>query len=513
MQSTSKQQFTRPLKLAHLNETISKEKALETLRNIFQIKDFRDGQWEVIDALINRKKKLLLVEKTGYGKSLCFQLPAVFLPGLTIVFSPLIALMRDQVKKLNDIGISAATFNSGNTADEKNDAILQIKNRTLELVYIAPERLEKEDWFEIEKWAYISMVVIDEAHCISTWGHDFRPNYRFFLPFIKQNQYFNSIPILALTATANKEVQDDIKKQIGEDLEVIQRSLTRNNLYLSVNEIGWDKSKKESFNEKIDWLDQFFQFRQIKRSQYFGIIYTGTRKDTEKYALHFQKLGYNTDFYHAGIGEHAEDKSKRQELELKVMNNQLDFIFSTNALGMGIDKPDIRFIIHTQFPGSPIAYYQEVGRAGRDGNPSEIYLLADVIHDKALQEYFISISAPEIEFYVLIFERLLKDSASKIDLIKTIINTVSHRIRKNDYTEKEVARKIVSCVLADLIEQKLVEKNGENFYVKNKDSYFNRLQITDISNRKKNHLEDIVQYIHSQGCRMQYLLGLRVHHY
>lgn len=234
--------------------------------------------------------------------------------------------------------------------------LLNIKNKTLELLYIAPERLDTKDWLDIQK-ACISMVVIDEAHCISTWGHDFRPNYRFFLPFIKQNQYFRSIPILALTATANKEVQDDIKKQIGEDLEVVQRSLTRDNLYLSVKEIGWDRSRQEAMIEKIRWLERFFQDRQIHRNQYFGIIYTGTRKETEKYAFHFQKLGYNTDFYHAGIGEHDEDKSKRKELELKVMNNQLDFIFSTNALGMGIDKPDIRFIIHTQFPGSPIAYY------------------------------------------------------------------------------------------------------------------------------------------------------------
>ena len=257
--------------------------------------------------------------------------------------------MRDQVKALNSKGISARYINSEQSPEENSNTIQEALAGKVKILYIAPERQENQEWIEATRRMNLSMVVIDEAHTISVWGHDFRPAFRRIINLVRLLP--QSLPILATTATATKRVQNDIERQIGGRLTTIRGSLIRNNFHLYV-------IKVHSEDEKMVWLAQ-----NLNNLQGTGLIYTGTRVDTEIYAKWLVFNGLNVVNYNAG-----HDGETRKEIENGLMQNKYKCVVSTNALGMGIDKPNIRFIIHTQIPASPIHYYQEIGRAGRDEN-------------------------------------------------------------------------------------------------------------------------------------------------
>ena len=297
-----------------------------------------------------------MIQRTGFGKSLCYQFPATQFDGVTVVFSPLIALMRDQVKNLCNIGIPSAYINSEQSYEDNQKTIERAINGDIKILYIAPERQESSEWIEATRKIKLSMVVIDEAHTISTWGHDFRPAFKKIIDLVQLLPIH--LPILAVTATATKKVQKDIEEQIGGQLTTIRGSLIRTNLSLQV-------AKVQSEDEKMIWLAS-----NINKFKGTGLIYTGTRTDAEIYAKWLQFMGVEAIEYHAGL-----DADTRKEIENGLMHNKWKCIVSTNALGMGIDKPDIRFIIHTQIPVSPIHYYQEIGRAGRDGKPSNVFFI------------------------------------------------------------------------------------------------------------------------------------------
>ncbi len=308
------------------------------LQQHFKLSRFYDNQWESIDRIL-KGERVLLIEKTGFGKSLCFQFPATVFKGTTVIFSPLIALMRDQVKKLSALGISAKCINSEQTPEENSQIINEAVRGEIKILYIAPERQENNEWIEATRQMNLSMVVVDEAHCISVWGHDFRPAFRRIINLVKILP--RGFPVLASTATATKRVEQDIVRQIGGNPTIVRGDLMRDNFRLFVIKVS-------SEDEKLNWLG-----RNMEKFPGSGILYTGTKVDTEIYSKWFEYLKIPSIGYNAGL-----DSASRIAIENGLMNNQWKCVISTNALGMGIDKPDIRYIIHTQIPQSPVHYYQ-----------------------------------------------------------------------------------------------------------------------------------------------------------
>lgn len=447
---------------------MTRQQAEIILQYTFKLPKFYDKQWETIERILNGER-VLLIEKTGFGKSLCFQFPAMIFQGTTIIFSPLIALMRDQVKKLTALGIHARCINSEQTPEENSLIISEAKQGKIKILYIAPERQENNEWIEATQEMNLSMVVVDEAHCISVWGHDFRPAFRRIINLVKLLP--KGLPVLATTATATKKVELDVAKQIG-DIKVIRGNLMRDNFKLFVINVN-------SEEEKLIWLGKY-----INRLPGSGIIYTGTRVDTEIYSNWFESMQIPSIAYHAGI-----EAETRIAIENGLLSNKWKCIISTNALGMGIDKPDIRFIIHTQIPQSPIHYYQEIGRAGRDGQTAFIILFYNPA-DRELPEAFIDNSRPSLKNY----------------------NKVVNAIREEMLTERELILKVnlkqtqIRVIKADLMEQGIIRQlsNRKLEYVLNAPE-LRTDEFEALRNSKLDDLNKMIDYVETTDSRMKFL--------
>ncbi len=451
---------------------MNKSEAEGKLRRIFKLDAFYDDQWRTISGLF-KGERILMIEKTGFGKSLCFQFPATQFTGLTIVFSPLIALMRDQVRYLNSVGVAAACVNSEQEKEENWYVLEQAKKGLLKILYIAPERQENREWLDAVRYMKISMVVIDEAHCISVWGHDFRPAFRRIVKLVKLLP--RNFPVLAITATATERVADDIKKQMGGKVRLIRGNLLRENFSLNVVRVRDE-------DEKMIWLTDF-----LSHAPGCGLIYTGTRTSTETFSrwLEFNKIPAVN--YNAGL-----DALSRKDIEDGLLANRWKCVVSTNALGMGMDKPDLRFIIHTQIPLSPIHYYQEIGRAGRDGKPTELFLLYNP-NDDELPKHFIKNSRPSPRKYESVIDVLTEEPLGVQDIM-----------RKTNLTQNQVR-----VIKADLIDQNIIK---EVFYGgrKKMEYQFNAPQLNlapfeRLRNFKFNELKQMVEYAGLNSCRMEYL--------
>lgn len=320
------------------------------LKENFGFEKFRPNQEEIINCVLSGQDTLAIMP-TGGGKSICFQLPALVFPGITIVISPLIALMKDQVDSLKANGIEACFINSSQTENERQFYIESLKSNVIKLVYIAPESLSFLD--NLFNSLTVSLIAIDEAHCISAWGHDFRPAYTN-LGYLKNR--FPSTPILALTATADKATRKDISKQLNLiNPKIVVASFDRKNLSLEVR-------------PALDRVKQIIDFIQEKPTE-SGIIYCLSRKTTEELAEKLQKTGVNAKAYHAGL-----DTKIRSKTQDEFINDDCQVVCATIAFGMGIDKSNVRWVIHYNLPKNIEGYYQEIGRAGRDGLPSETVL-------------------------------------------------------------------------------------------------------------------------------------------
>ena len=345
------------------------------LHQQFGFSSFRPGQREVIDAVLSRRDAMAVMP-TGQGKSLCYQLPATILPGLTLVISPLIALMQDQVNALMARNIAAAAFHSGLSEQERDRVVLHLKLRRLQLLYLAPERMQHERFLRLLRSLWVSLLVVDEAHCISQWGHDFRPDY---LNIGRLRRELDNPPCLALTATATARVQADLCERLTlHDPLRLVTGFRRPNLALSVRLC-------RSRQEKLAVLERMV--RECETG--VVLVYCATRRAVEEVATCLGRSDASVGYYHAGLSD--ED---RRLVHDRFCSGALRILAATNAFGMGIDKSDVRLVVHFDIPGSLEAYYQEVGRAGRDGQPAACLLLF-YERDVATQEYFIQQAAKE----------------------------------------------------------------------------------------------------------------------
>ena len=354
------------------------EKIYSILKKTFGYDEFRENQKEVIGNILN-KKDVVAIMPTGSGKSLCYQIPALIFEGLTIVVSPLISLMKDQVLQLKESGIEAIFLNSTLSYEKYNSNINLLLNKKVKLLYVAPETLMQERTLYILNQIKVDLIAVDEAHCISEWGHDFRPEYRKLIDFRK---LFPDATTVALTATATPQVQNDIVKNLGiSDAKIFLSSFDRKNLILEVV-------------PKIDAFAQTVEFVQKFKDQ-SGLIYCFSRKQVDSVAAELQNLGYSALPYHAGLS--AVERERNQEAFIK---DDTRIIVATIAFGMGINKPDVRFVLHHDLPKNIESYYQQIGRAGRDGIDAHCKLLFSY-GDTAKIKYFLNDKTEDERFKAL----------------------------------------------------------------------------------------------------------------
>ena len=348
-----------------------KSEALKILKEYYGYDNFREGQEKIIDAILE-KKNVLGIMTTGAGKSVCYQIPALIFEGLSIIISPLISLMKDQVDSLRLIGIEASYLNSTLTSDEYNKILFKIKRGKIKLLYISPERLENKFFLNFIKTIKVSMVVVDEAHCVSQWGENFRRSYLKIADFVKYIAGEGQIQTLAFTATATPKIKVDIIEKLNIVNPFIYVDyFNRDNIYFKVvDNSGIDKDSKPSI---INYL------RKHKGKS--GIIYCSTRKNVDDIYNYLVSLNRSVTKYHGGMTKEERDKNQKLFLD-----DDVEIMVATNAFGMGINKSNIRYVIHANIPADLESYYQEAGRAGRDGGPAEAILIYNE-KDIAIQRF------------------------------------------------------------------------------------------------------------------------------
>ncbi|MBS0183638.1 MAG: ATP-dependent DNA helicase RecQ [Nitrospira sp.] len=395
------------------------------LNDRFGFTTFRPGQEDVIRAVL-AGRDAMAVMPTGQGKSLCYQLPATLLPGLTLVISPLIALMQDQVTAMRQRKIAVAAFHSGLSGLEKSRVMQDLQQRQVQLLYLAPERMQHEEFLKLLRSLWVSLLVVDEAHCISQWGHDFRPDY---LKIGRLRLELTNPPCLALTATATARVQTDLcQRLLLRDPFRLVAGFRRTNLALSVHHC-------QTLREKLGIVE-----RLVCRTEKGTIlVYCATRRTVEEVAAWLGQSHSSVGYYHAGLSD--ED---RRLVHDDFRRGTLRILVATNAFGMGIDKPDVRLVLHFDIPGSMEAYYQEAGRAGRDGQPAACVLLFHE-RDVATQEYFIAQASKDSEGA----ERAKRMTTMLQELLAYVSASTCRQLAILDYFSDQTEPALGPCGLCD----------------------------------------------------------------
>jgi len=460
----------------------TKQHTLNLLQKMIGMdKYFRPGQWEAIEAVAGKKQRALVVQRTGWGKSLVYFLATKLLreegAGPTLLISPLLSLMRNQIEMAGKIGIRAFTINSANK--EEWAAVEEaLAKDECDLMLISPERLNNEHFLKQvlpQISGRIGLFVVDEAHCISDWGHDFRPDYRRIVRIVQMLP--RSVPVLGTTATANDRVVADVQTQLGPGLVILRGSLARDSLRLQ-------NIRLSNQSERLAWLAE--TLHKFKGS---GIIYCLTVGDTERVTGWLNQKGFSVEAYHAG----DDGVMDRPALEQAFLNNEIKILVATVALGMGFDKPDIDFVIHYQRPGSVVAYYQQVGRAGRAVEKSYGILLSGV-EDDEIQNYFIESAFPAMQVFQDILHVLESSEGLSLYEILAKVNTT------RSMAEKALKLLEVDGAVGQTFDKKLRYFRTPNPWKPDTD------RINRVLALRRSELAQMQAYVDHSGCLMEFLL-------
>ena len=455
------------------------------LEERFGFTGFREGQREVIQWLLSGASCLVLMP-TGQGKSLCYQLPALVLPGLTLVISPLIALMKDQADAMRRRGIAATAINSSLSASERQNAYRALANGEIKIALVSPERFRNQDFRQALAGQDIALLAVDEAHCVSQWGHDFRPDYTEIASF---RALLGNPRTIALTATATPRVQSDIIKQCGfapEQMRVFHQGVARPNLFLGVQEVIDEGEKFETLH------------RKLRATSGAAIVYFSLIRGLDRFAAYLDLQGFPYMVYHGQLSTGA-----RRQAQNTFLKSKKAIMLATNAFGLGVDKPDIRAILHAEVPDSLEAYYQEIGRAGRDGKESRCLLFYDQA-DLAVQMEFLKWKNPDADFLKRTFETLAAAGDTLPSLrYEEIQERIVHKNRGDHRLETALSLLERYGVTAGSPEQGTLRVLGDV-----PDTLVDPQRIAAKREEDQKRLVAMVEYVRETGCRR-----MNVHRY